>query len=537
MTTAFAGNNGGVSPMNFNLRPWAASWYPKKGYVWSKGIDENFPHSYLQYCLGSRFQERALNLSRGGQCATMAPEVGQGMFTYVPDGVLFSGMKLKAWPGAGASQWGGRDTRQAWVGRDMIGNFVLIRVKRTEVPKPWNYGVDERTELEKTEDELSNLKLDFYNPVYEFPVIEQNHFRYEWLFGFVNSYNSYTGQHEIVLKFDDIPVTGKWVTLEKCMFQEWTRADMRILMDKLRKQAEAHQKKWAEIRRQKKEKEEKEAAIDIQRVWRGYQGRVYGDMPELISCSPGPREMEEVYGSNHPNWSTEDGSEVVNRFSTPKQHGLAIPPKQKDWVELFDPGTQRPYYHNMTTGFSTWNRPKWFVDPYKGFPRSVRRLMKSPGGPRRLKFIRPRDMRKSKNQNRRSNLHLATLPQRKPEHHPKEEKPETVAEFLELRNLNDCEIDSVPMKSRYDKRKQQRDRAKDRYLNNDVKNSFDWHDGNMEACERRAKTKYNTVSRNGNNLWGTRGRKGAVAQRAKTQVRRNRRRKMHNDTRSVRSEE
>ena len=154
-----------------------------------------------------------------------------------------------------------------------------------------------------------------------------------------------------------------------------------------------------------------------------------------------------------------------------------------------------------------------------------------------MKFIRPRDMRKSKNENRRSNLHLATLPQRKREHHPKEENPETVAEFIELRNINDQGEDSVPMKSRYDKRKQQRDRAKDRYLNNDVKNSFEWPDGNMEACERRAKTKYNTVSRNGNNLWGTRGRKGAVAQRAKTQVRRNRRRKMHNDTRSVRSEE
>ena len=110
-------------------------------------------------------------------------------------------------------------------------------------------------------------------------------------------------------------------------------------------------------------------------------------------------------------------------------------------------------------------------------------------------------------------------------------------EFQELRDLNDCEIDSVPMKSRYDKRQRQRDRVKNHYWNRDVKNSFDWHDGNKEACERRAKTKYNTVSKNGNNLWGTRGRKGAVAQRAKAQVRRNRRRKMRNDTRSVRSEE
>ena len=150
-----------------------------------------------------------------------------------------------------------------------------------------------------------------------------------------------------------------------------------------------------------------------------------------------------------------------------------------------------------------------------------------------MKFIRPRDMLKSKNKNRRRYLHQATLPQRKREHHPKEEKPETVVEFIELRNINDQGEDSVPMKSRYHKRKWQRDRAKNRYLNNDVKNSFDWHDGNIEACVLRAKTKWKTVSKNGNNLWGTKGRKGAVAQRAKVQVRRNRRRKMHNDTRSV----
>ena len=129
-------------------------------------------------------------------------------------------------------------------------------------------------------------------------------------------------QHEIVFKFDDIPVTKGDIEVH---VPGADSSDMRNLTDKLRKQAEAHRKKWAEIRRKQKEEEEKESAINIQRIWRGYQGRVYGDMPELISCSPGLREMEEIYGSNHPNWSTEDGSEVVNRFSTPKQHGLAVP--------------------------------------------------------------------------------------------------------------------------------------------------------------------------------------------------------------------
>ena len=77
----------------------------------------------------------------------------------------------------------------------MIGNFVLIRVKRTEVPKSWNDGPDLRSELEKTEDELSNLKLDFAT-TYEF--IEQN-LSNEWLFGFVNSRRQ-PDSTEIVLK-------------------------------------------------------------------------------------------------------------------------------------------------------------------------------------------------------------------------------------------------------------------------------------------------------------------------------------------------
>ena len=313
------------------------------------------------------------------------------------------------------------------------------------------------------------------------------------------------------------------------MFQEWTRADMRSLMDKLRKQAEAHREKWAEIRRKQKEEDEKESATEIQRIWRGYQGRVYGDMPELISCSPGPREMEKIYGSNHPNWSTEDGIKSSTRV---RQHyGPAIPPKQEAWVEFFDAKIQRPYYYNKTTGFTTWNRPKWFVDPYKGFG-----FKRSQEGPRKARFLRPRDMLKSE-KNKRRYLHQATLPQRDRNNHPKEEKPETVAEFLQVRDVNDQGKDSDPMESRYDERRLWENREKNRYWENNIKNSFDWHDGNIEACVLRAKTKWKTVSKNGNNLWGTKGRKGAVAQRAKVQVRRNRRRKMHNDTRSVRSEE
>jgi len=110
-------------------------------------------------------------------------------------------------------------------------------------------------------------------------------------------------------------------------------------------------------------------------------------------------------------------------------------------------------------------------------------------------------------------------------------------EFLQLRDVNDQGKDCDPMESRHEARQRKRDREKNRYWENNVKKSFDWHDGNIEACVLRAKTKWKTVSKNGNNLWGTKGRRGAVAQRAKTQIRRNRRRKMHNDTRSVARED
>lgn len=208
-----------------DLKPWTPSWYPGTGHCSEIKID--FPASYLAYSNGARFEEVTYDLNRGGQCVPTAPKVGKGMFTYVPDGTLFSGLKLPAW----GSQHGPRETREAWVARDIIGHGVLIRAKRIATPEPIPGTL--HTPLDETEHELSNLILEFYNDVYEFPdELSGNHFRYEWFFALVKSYDASSGKHSLEFNLDDVPVTSICVDLEKCMFQEWTRPDLRGLKAK-----------------------------------------------------------------------------------------------------------------------------------------------------------------------------------------------------------------------------------------------------------------------------------------------------------------
>ena len=445
MSTTFESNNTEVSGMNSDLRPWAASWYPWRGYLNGMNVPD-FPESGLLYSTGPRFPELTHELYRGGKLVPRSPMVGRGMFTYVPDGTLFSGMKLGGW----GSQYGTRSEREAWVGRDLVGNFVLIRVKRKEPPLDKTMSLAQ-TELEVTEQALGEFKPEFYNEVYEL-ASGFNSFRYEWLFAYVRGYNSYTGKHELEFKLDDIPVTGIWVDVGKCVCQEWGRADMRLLMKKI----------------EEKEGETKErSAINIQRIWRGYEGRTYGNMPELLDYPDSPT----------PDSPIQDSPNEFNGLYGPESTTL-VDSKPANTV-----GNKK-------------KKKNWFQN-------------------------------------------LVKLPQRDPKTHPDESN--FMSEYqvrcaFAQRDEDDAGEDSTPMESRHDERQWQKNRTKTRYWNNDVKQSSDWCDGNTEACEKRAKTKWNTVSKNGDNNHGTKGRKGVVAQRAKTQVRRNRRRKMHNDTRSAGSD-
>lgn len=200
------------------LKPSAPSWYPDIVHCSETKID--FPASYLNYSDGSRFAEVTYKLNRGGQTAPTAPEIGKGMYTYVPEGTLFAGLKLPACC-----------MMHAWVAREIIGHCVLIRAKRIATPEPIPGTIN--TPLDETEHELINLNLEFYNDVYEFPdELTGNHFRYEWFFASVKSYDATTGKHALEFLLDDVPVTSICVKLEKCMFQEWTRPDVRALKAK-----------------------------------------------------------------------------------------------------------------------------------------------------------------------------------------------------------------------------------------------------------------------------------------------------------------
>ena len=200
------------------LKPSAPSWYPDIVHCSETKID--FPASYLNYSDGSRFAEVTYKLNRGGQTAPTAPEIGKGMYTYVPEGTLFAGLKLPACC-----------MMHAWVAREIIGHCVLIRAKRIATPEPIPGTIN--TPLDETEHELINLNLEFYNDVYEFPdELTGNHFRYEWFFASVKSYDATTGKHALEFLLDDVPVTSICVDLQKCMFQEWTPPDVRALKAK-----------------------------------------------------------------------------------------------------------------------------------------------------------------------------------------------------------------------------------------------------------------------------------------------------------------
>ena len=245
------------------MRPWAAGWRPGEGYQMTESSGEmprfpEIPDSHLEYSVTPSYPDETTIIYPGALTRPKAPKVGRGMFTYLPEGQDFNGVTLGPW----GSQYGKKNERDAWVNRDLLGQFVLIRVLR--------FGVDGGTSCfsdgaviqrrgQKVFDFTNNpfedpLVLDFYPQ--ERKKTRGDESRYEWVFGYINSYNSYSGLHELVFRFGDIHFNEYWVDLDRCVFQNWTRPDVTRYMTKKR-------------------------AIDIQRVWRGYYSRTYWDLPAL----------------------------------------------------------------------------------------------------------------------------------------------------------------------------------------------------------------------------------------------------------------
>lgn len=458
------------------LRSKSVSWLPDIGYVYNKSIP-NLPGSYLEYRLGSKFNDKTIDLSRGGQKVPMSPEIGKGMFTYVPDNILFSGLKLPQW----GSNFGSLQDRDASVSRDMIGKFILIRVKRYESAADREQ-CQSYDSLERTEDLLTQLKIEYYNNVYEFPDRNQNDFRYEWMFGFIRSYNSYTAQHEIVLQLEDIPITGIRVNLEKCTFQEWTRTDIDHYLGLIKKEEDERKAFWKQLWH----KEKIEAATYIQKIWRGCMCR--------------------------------------DKFDNYKSKQLIYKMYPNTWIKFKDPKTQESYYYNTITMETRWEIPKSTTS------NNTSKVLKDKDTfKRHPRFIKP----KPSNGKKRSWFNscykgIRTLPGRNPKHHPAE-SPDVKAQ-LGCTDLPDSDDECNPIESSYDRIQWQRKRAKNRYWNNCAKHSIDWKLGNEEACRYRASRKWNTTPKDGNNINGSKGRRGNTAQKIKTQQRRDKRRQIRKET-------
>tara|TARA_B100000902_G_C27259307_1_gene889730 strand:+ start:418 stop:1074 length:657 start_codon:yes stop_codon:yes gene_type:complete len=198
-----------MSDDNSGMRPWGPCWYPEFGYVM-----EQWPDWVGDIQVSS---------SGGG----VLPDAGRGRFTHVPAGRKWGGgLRLPKW----GEEHGELNEREVWVNRDIVGSFVLIRGSFTEPP----YAV--RGEIPFNS--ICGKKVVLPHHKHRGPMIEiddDTHQRLEWMFAYVSGYDSYNGKHKLVFKKGDTFYPGYYVDLDKCVFQEWTRPDMRRWMAFLEK--------------------------------------------------------------------------------------------------------------------------------------------------------------------------------------------------------------------------------------------------------------------------------------------------------------
>ena len=191
------------------LRRWAASWCPRLGYYTPPACDAT----------RSSWKNFPANTIPSSDHAT--PTVGRGMFTYVPSGRCFRGCALPTW----GLQYGTRLERDAWVSRDMVGQFVLIRVN---LPKE----LEPHSDLFHTTNGV-NIFSGLQRPTLETDrdlPDDRTDLQQCWMFAFIEGYHPLTGKHRLVFKFDNTYYPNYEVDLEQCVFQHWTPPDIRRLL-------------------------------------------------------------------------------------------------------------------------------------------------------------------------------------------------------------------------------------------------------------------------------------------------------------------
>jgi hypothetical protein len=198
---------------NSGMRPWGASWYPGFGYV----VETKQWPDWVGDIQGVQREDGR------GIIISGLPEAGRGRFTHVPAGRKWGGgVTLPKW-GEGHGEL---DEREVWVNRDIVGSFVLIRGSFTKPP----YSVKGEIPFNTTCDGKKVVK---HYARHRGPIVvidDDSHQNLEWMFAYVSGYDSYNSKHQLVFKKGDKFYPSYAVDLDKCVFQEWTRPDMRRLM-------------------------------------------------------------------------------------------------------------------------------------------------------------------------------------------------------------------------------------------------------------------------------------------------------------------
>ena len=167
---------------NTHLKTWMPSFQPGRGYL-------KEPQEWPR-------------LPQGHKCTGLLPSLKplDSLFVHIPkDRLPHHSRSLGAW-GEG---FGPRDTREAWVARDIVGQFALMRfIHLGDTLKPC---------LTRHDDECIGRV---------------------WMFAYISGYNSYTGEHQIVVQNRNLdtlkpePRRSYIVRLSQCIFQLWNRPDM-----------------------------------------------------------------------------------------------------------------------------------------------------------------------------------------------------------------------------------------------------------------------------------------------------------------------
>lgn len=195
------------------LKPWVPSWYPR--------VDGGG----LFVCETGR--TKSLDLIPNGECESHGDRFGaisipkldakyRGKFTY------YHTNHTTTEHGCSLGEWaGGLDNRPWWEGWSLVGHAVLILVENEQVGMPIS------PTAVKDGHRFYVGKSFYFRCHVKWVDEEAQQTKYSWRFALVDGWDGGRGTHTLTFRDHGIFYTIDDVNLRNCIFQEWTRPDLR----------------------------------------------------------------------------------------------------------------------------------------------------------------------------------------------------------------------------------------------------------------------------------------------------------------------